>query len=134
MQPARGLVAPPRYLSANELDEKPQILTRPEPEFPPDAKASTGRVVLRLYISESGGMDEIGVVSVEPERVFEEPAVRAFAAALFTPGRKQGVPVRSTVTIEVLFGATLPIGPTAVPEGPLFQPPRGRPPAVTPRR
>jgi TonB family protein len=124
-QPASGLVASPRYLPASELDEKPQIRTRPEPEFPAGARAGSGRVVLRLYISDSGSVDEIAVVRAEPEPAFEEPAVRAFASALFTPGRLRGVPVRSMVTIEVLFGAMLPLDAARAPDGPLFQPPRG---------
>lgn len=132
--PALGWIAPPRYLPASELDEKPQIRTRHAPEFPPDARSDSGRVVLRLYINQSGGVDEIAVVSVEPEPAFEEPAVRAFADALFTPGRRQGVPVPSTVTIELLFGIALPALPFRPTEGPLFQPPRGRSAGGPPRR
>ena len=125
-QPASGLVASPRYLPASDLDEKPQIRTRPDLEFPAGARAGSGRVVLRLYIGDSGSVDEIAVVSAEPEPAFEEPAVRAFASALFTPGRVRGVPVRSTLTMEVLFGAVLPLDAARAPDGPLFQPPRGR--------
>lgn len=125
--PELGLVAPRRYLPASELDEPPQIRTRPEPDFPADAGAASGRVVLRLHVGENGGVEEITVLSVGPERAFEEPAVRAFTGALFTPGRKQGIAVRSAVTIEVLFGTELPALPGRPAEGPLFQPPsRGR--------
>jgi TonB family protein len=133
-QPASGLVASPRYLPASELDEKPQIRTRPELEFPAGARANSGRVVLRLYIGDSGSVDEIAVLSAEPEPAFEEPAVRAFAGALFTPGRIRGVPVRSSVTMEVLFGAVLPLDAARLPDGPLFQPPRGRAAPRPPRK
>jgi TonB family protein len=133
-QPATGLVASPRYLPASELDEKPQIRTRPELEFPAGARANSGRVVLRLYIGDSGSVDEIAVLSAEPEPAFEEPAVRAFAGALFTPGRIRGVPVRSSVTMEVLFGAVLPLDAARLPDGPLFQPPRGRAAPRPPRK
>lgn len=134
-QPAVGLVGSPRYLAASELDEKPQFRTRPEPEFPAGTRADSGRVVLRLYISDSGGVDQIAVVRAEPDQAFEEPAVRAFAGALFTPGRVRGVPVRSTLTIEVLFGVALPLEAARPPEGPLFQPPsRGRAAPGTTRR
>jgi hypothetical protein len=84
--------------------------------------------VLRLFIGENGNVDEIAVLSAEPKRVFEEPAVRAFTGALFTPGRKNGEPVKSALTLELLFGAAQPIALAKPPEGPLFQAPRrGRP-------
>jgi len=122
-----GVPAVPRYLPASELDEKPQIRSRAEPEFPAAARVDAGRVVLRLYIAETGEVDEIAVVQAGPDAAFEEPAVRAFAGALFTPGRRRGVAVKSMVTIEVLFGIPLPLTQAKPPEGPLFQPPsRGR--------
>ena len=131
-----GTAGLPRYVPASELDEKPLILMRPEPEFPAGAAAEAGRVVLRLYIAETGYVDDIAVASVEPERAFEEPALRAFATARFTPGRKQGIAVKSMLTIEVLFGVPLPLAQGRLPEGPLFQPPsRGRlAPGATNRR
>jgi TonB family protein len=127
-QPAFGPVAPPLYLPASELDEKPLIRNHVEPEFPVGAMVSEGRVVLRLFIAETGNVDEIAVVSAGPRQIFAEAATRAFARALFTPGRKDGAPVKSTMTIELLFGAPLPVAQSKPPEGPLFQPPRrGRP-------
>jgi len=121
---AFGAVAPPVYLPANELDEKPLIRTRVEPQFPEGAPVSEGRVVLRLYIADTGSIDEIAVVSAEPRQVFEESARRAFAGASFTPGRKNGEPVKSALTIELLFGAPVPVTQAKLPEGPQWQPPR----------
>jgi TonB family protein len=126
-RPAFGAVAPPVYLPANELDEKPLIRTRVEPQFPEGAPVSEGRVVLRLYIAETGSIDEIAVVSAEPRQVFEESARRAFAGASFTPGRKNGEPVKSALTIELLFGAPVPVAQTKLPEGPQWQLPRRAP-------
>jgi len=118
---------PPEHAAVFWVDEKPQIRSRAEPEFPAAARVDAGRVVLRLYIAETGEVDEIAVVQAGPDAAFEEPAVRAFAGALFTPGRRRGVAVKSMVTIEVLFGIPLPLTQAKPPEGPLFQPPsRGR--------
>ena len=131
---APGAAGLPRYVPAGELDEKPLFRSRPEPDFPAGVTAASGRVVLRLYIGDTGDVDPIAVASVEPEPAFEEPAVRAFASARFTPGRKRGVAVKSVLTIEVLFGLALPITLGKPPEGQLFQPPRGRTAPATTRR
>jgi protein TonB len=125
---ALALIALPLYLPAAELDEKPLVRTSVEPEYPQGA-TSEGRVVLRLFINEAGGVDEVAVASAEPAEIFAQPAVKAFASALFTPGRKDGIPVKSSTTVEVLFGAPPPVALYRTPEGPLFQPPRRRPPA-----
>ena len=126
-QPAFGAVAAPLYLPADELDEKPLVRVRIEPEFPFGAPVSEGRVVLRLHISETGNVDEVAVVSAEPRQVFDESARRAFAAALFTPGRKDGEPVKSALTVELLFGAPVPVTQAKLPDVPLWQPPRRAP-------
>lgn len=123
-RPAFGAVAPPLYLPANELDEKPLIRNHVEPQFPDGAPAAEGRVVLRLFIDESGYVDEIAVVGADAGSMFEQAAVRAFAGALFTPGRKSGTPVKSALTLELLFGAPPPIAAPKAPEGPLWQAPR----------
>jgi TonB family protein len=123
-RPDFGALAPPLYLPANELDEKPLIRTRVEPAFPPDAPVSGGRVVLRVFIAETGNVDEVAVVSAQPEQVFDRAAARAFAGALFTPGRKNGAAVKSALTLEVLFGAPPPVALHKDAPGPLWQPPR----------
>ena len=125
-RPAFG-AAPPlerreRYVPASELDEKPQIRTAVEPRFPADAPVREGRVVLRLHIGESGAVDDIAVVRAEPASVFEEAALEAFAQAAFTPGRKDGRAVKSALTLELLFGAALPVAQAKPPEGQLWQP------------
>ena len=126
---APGLVAPPRYLPAAELDERPQVRSQVEPVFPPGAGVARGRVVLRLWINESGAVDQATAIAAEPAGVFEPAAVEAFAPARFTPGRKEGVAVKSELTVELLFGEAQPaLAQARQQELPLFQPPqRARP-------
>lgn len=120
-----GIAAPPRYLPAEELDERPLIRTPVQPAFPPDAPAASGRVVLRLLINEAGTVDETVAVRADPPGVFDAAAVDAFASARFTPGRMDGNAVKSALTIEIRFGEAPPIlAQTRRQEGPLFQPPR----------
>jgi TonB family protein len=131
---AAGAVARPVYLPASELDEKPLIRTPVHPEFPAFSPVPEGRVVLRLFIAESGRIDAVAVVNAEPAQVFEEAAVRAFSNALFTPGRKNGEPVKSTLMMELLFGAPLPLAEARAPQLPLWQPPRRARPTPPPRK
>lgn len=123
--PASGFAAPPRYLPAEELDERPLIRTPIHPTFPADAPVASGRVVLRLLINEAGVVDQALTEQADPPGVFDDAAVDAFASARFTPGRKDGNTVRSALHIELQFGA----GPamlthTRGQDVPLWQPPR----------
>jgi Gram-negative bacterial TonB protein C-terminal len=120
-----GVLALPEYLPAEELDERPLIRNAVNPQFPPDAPVSRGIVVLELRINESGAVDEVVAQSAVPPGVFESAARAAFAPALFTPGRKDGVAVKSRVSIELRFGQS----PAATAQAPeqglaLFQAPR----------
>jgi TonB family protein len=123
-----GIVAAPRYLPVDELDVRPQIRSHVEPAFPLDANAPAGRVVLRLLISETGAVDKAVVVQADPPGPFEVAAVEAFTPARFSPGRKNGVAVRSALTLELKFGEA-PTAGTGLRQQdvPLFQPPRRAP-------
>jgi TonB family protein len=123
-----GVIAAPRYVPVDELDERPQIRSHVEPAFPLDANAPTGRVVLRLLISETGAVDKAVVVRADPPGPFEVAAVEAFTPARFSPGRKSGVAVKSALTLELKFGEA-PSTSTGLRQQdvPLFQPPRQAP-------
>jgi len=69
--------------------------------------------VLRLYVNVSGEVDAVGIESAEATGAFADAARAAFAAARYYPGIKDGVPVKSLVRIEVLFGLPPPPAPAA---------------------
>ena len=106
--PATRAPGAPRYLAAHELDRRPQIQSHVEPHFPALALVPTGRVVLRLYIDETGAVDAVAAESADRTGAFEAAAREAFAAARFLPGIKDGVPVKALVRLEVLFGSPHP--------------------------
>jgi len=106
--PASGVPRAARYVAAEELDRRPQVLSHVEPNFPALALVPTGRVVLRLYIDEHGGVDAVAAESADRTGAFEAAAREAFAAARFLPGVKDGVPVKALVRVEVLFGSPHP--------------------------
>lgn len=120
-----GIAAPARYLPAEELDERPLIRTPVHPVFPPYAAVASGRVVLQLLINEAGAVDRAVAVQADPPGVFEQAAMDAFAAARFTPGRKDGLAVKSALKIELNFGAGPSVrAQTHAQNVPDWQPPR----------
>jgi len=106
----------PYYYRASELTEPPLTLAAIEPRFPSGAP-DTGRVKMRLYISERGSVDAIDVTDAEPAGEFEQAARHAFVEARFRPGYKDGIAVRSQIALEVRFGEPLP-APERLPEQP----------------
>lgn len=93
------------YFPTNELDTRPGIMVHINPEYPVGALAEgiTGTAVIRIYINESGEVDDVVALSGKPPGVFEESAVRAFRHARFSPGAKGGIPVKAYAMLEVLF-------------------------------
>jgi len=101
----RSLLPRPRYFLTRELDVRPGIMTRTDPEYPEAAarRFLSGRVVVRLYIEEDGKVEKVDVVTADPPGYFEDAAVRAFLASKFSPGMKNGRPVKVQMTLEVNF-------------------------------
>ena len=94
----------PRYFQAAELDALPEIQHRIE--LYPDELRSTahggGKVVIRLWIDETGHVVKAEPVSSDLPAIFAEIAARTFLQASFLPGRKNGSAVKSKVG-AVLF-------------------------------
>lgn len=112
LPPAAEAVAPssaalplPRYYRLSELDVRPWIMTRVEPQYPESAKqrSLTGTVRIQLYIDETGRVERVQTLQADPPGVFENSAERAFLAARFTPAMKDGRPVKARMTLEVKF-------------------------------
>lgn len=108
-EPAEPSAAPPiplpYYYPLRELDRRPVAL---EPVAPIMGEARAGDpqegfVVLRLLLSETGGIDRVLLVRSEPPGVFDTSALAAFSGAKFSPGIRQGVPVRSEMVIRVQY-------------------------------
>ena len=97
------LPAAPDYAFGVRLDPGPRPIGAIEPEYPDVVRLREGVVVLRLLISDTGHVDDVGVVRSEPRGVFEQAAVVAFSKARFSPGLAAGTPVKSQITVEVQF-------------------------------
>lgn len=79
--------------------------------------STTGRVALELYINEGGGIDHVEAQSDDiPDNVLEE-LHNLILQLKFSGGEINGTPVKTHISIEVLFIATQPTvgAPTTVP-------------------
>ena len=65
-----------------------------------------GRVRILLLIDEFGVVNDVSVVDAKPEGYFEEATLAFFRAVRFSPGQKQGHPVKSRalLTVSYLYG------------------------------
>jgi len=104
----RGLADGPVYFLASELDASPALLSAVEPVPPQGAPPDGGYLVLKLLIDEQGRVEEVLVLVADPAGVFDEAATAAFGNALFTPGTRAGVPVKSQVLMEMKFHPIVP--------------------------
>jgi protein TonB len=106
--------APARYFLANELDAWPAPLAVVEPPYPNDAylRNIPGTVVVRLYLDESGKVEKATTLHAEPPGYFEEAVEQAFRSARFSPGMKQGHPVKTQMTVEVRYESPRPLAAT----------------------
>ena len=99
--PAPVLPPSPDYAKTSELDTSPVPLADITPDYPAAAAFRRGHVVLELFISETGIVDRVDVLSATPPGIFDDSARTAFLQAKFEPGRRRGVASRSRMTIEV---------------------------------
>lgn len=95
----------PRYYLTNELDTRPQIRTRVDPVYPKAAaeQGITAAFTLRVFIDEQGRVENVVVPGKNAADPFVAAVVAAFGSASYTPGLKDGVPVKSLLLIEVNF-------------------------------
>lgn len=60
-----------------------------------------GKVKLRAYIDEAGRVHRVLILSAEPAGFFEQAAINAVAASVFSPARRGGIPVKTYKELEI---------------------------------
>jgi TonB family protein len=101
------LIPPSRYYRAAELDARPQIKTRVMPAYPAaaDLQDISGKVVINVFINETGKVDDVTVSRAEPAEIFNESAIAALRVAEFTPAIKNRKAVKSLLVLEITYEA-----------------------------
>jgi TonB family protein len=94
-----------KWYSASELDVRAEPLDAVEFEYPrsPGGGVMIGRVELALYVDERGYVRKLEVRKSEPERVFDEAALRGWKDVRFSPAMRGGTAVKSEKIIQVDF-------------------------------
>ncbi len=89
---------------SNEVTQRAVIHAKPEPTFPPQARArgTSGVVRLRLVLAADGEVKHILVVRGLPNGL-TEASIRAARLIRFTPAMRDGRPVSTVVTVEYGF-------------------------------
>ncbi len=85
------------------LSRPPQLVSDVSIVYPEAAGDKQGMVQLRISVNESGRINDMTVLKAEPEGLFEEAALSAFAGAEFNPGQFLGQPVVSDYIVEIDF-------------------------------
>lgn len=77
----------------------------PRPEYPSLARRRRyeGRTVLRVHVTETGGVAQVTLAQTSGHGVLDRAAVDAVRRWRFIPARKVGAPVPSTVLVPVRF-------------------------------
>jgi hypothetical protein len=104
--PARPAAPEAPYLPRSQLSAAPRPQSMVEVAFPQDV---TGVVDLTLqatlFIDEHGVVQRIRVDTPDVHPSFERAVRETFGPARFTPGERDGTPVRSQLRIQVEFHA-----------------------------
>lgn len=103
-QPQPRIGAPaPVYFSVTEVSRRPEPLAEIDPNPPGlENQSGSGKVVLDLYIGESGRMDRVDVESTTTGDALAAGIAEEFRQMRFQPAEIDGTPVKSRLRVEVL--------------------------------
>jgi protein TonB len=89
----------------DEPDVAAKPLVRPSPRYPRAAQRSgvEGHVIVRMRIDERGRVVDVAVVEGTPPDVFDEVALQTARTYRFSPARRGGKAVATTVQQRIVF-------------------------------
>lgn len=95
-----------RYYEVQELDTAPAPKQLVEPQYPPTALAAkaTGIVQLEMFVDDKGEIVSLSVLRSTVPGLFDQVAIDAFRDQQFTPGMRNGMPVKTHLKLIVNFG------------------------------
>jgi protein TonB len=88
-----------------QLDQRPAISRRVDPEYPDRARQIRlqGKVVVEMVVDSAGLPRACVIHSAEPPGYFEQAALEAAGKFRFSPGRIRGVPVSTLIRLPFVF-------------------------------
>lgn len=96
---------PSRGTGGAYVSAKPNYLRNPAPAYPRRsvAQGHEGTVYLRVYLSERGTVERLTLARGSGHAELDRAAIRAVRRWRFKPERRGGIPVRSVVSVPVVF-------------------------------
>ena len=92
------------YLTTDRLTKQPLATSHPSLTVPrKTARHVSGKVMLRLWINELGGVDEVEIEGGDLPGTVSSLAAAAFRNLQFVPGEVDGRPVGVLLRIEVVY-------------------------------
>src|SRR5262249_54078188 len=83
------------YRSAGNLSRMPEAITEFLPQLTSAEDSGTGgQIAVRLWISETGGVDDAGLLESALPSAYADAALAAFRQMRFVPGEVDGKPVK----------------------------------------
>jgi protein TonB len=95
----------PEAYEVGDIDRPITVLTQTPPLYPMHARRMgiEGWVEVKLLVSEEGFVQNVEVVTSEPQGVFEESVMQSLSSWKFSPGTIRGVAVKTYVTTTIRF-------------------------------
>lgn len=92
-------------LPYNELTVKPKLVKQVAPSYPESArkKGVEGMVVLKIVVNEAGKVDRVDLAKSSGNAALDSSAIAAVNKFEFSPGEKDGRPVKVQMVIPVSF-------------------------------
>lgn len=120
------VVAPGQHDSVGaHVDHLPEVVTKVNPTYPPQAGRESGTVIVRALVGTDGTVTETKIANSIPR--LDAAAVEAVRRWRFKPGTSKGQPVPAWVTVPVSFEPPPAPGSPAPPD--TTSSPRVTPPA-----
>ena len=106
--PVESPASPPEilaetYIDPDEVDQKAVVLEVPELP-PPDGDVEPGPLRIKLFISETGTVDDIEILETTLPEPYVEILLNIIRQAQFSPAQSAGEAVPSWREIEILYG------------------------------
>ena len=94
----------PVFYTMDLLSKRPQPLAEANLD-PEDIRpiVASGKIILKLWINEFGVVTDAMVEKTDMPEMFSRAAVAAFKGLRFSPGERNGMPVRSLMRVEVTY-------------------------------
>ena len=92
-------------LAGGRADRDLMPLVRVEPDYPPSAsrKGLEGRVLVEFTVTSSGAVRDPHVLAAQPERIFDQAAIKSVLRWRYSPQVENGLPVEKKVRMTIVF-------------------------------